>query len=697
MSSVEALLGMLVVLVVPGILVAGLARWPLGSVTTWAGVPVLSVGLIFLLAELMTPIGSLFDVGAFVGLVVLLGTALVVRAWRDRVARLRVTSVAFTAESSGQPCISIGAGPSARVAFAPERRAPACEKRLSQGFLVISILLGLFIWAHGMHGAVVPPKIDSANHGFFVARIVHTGSIDSSKVVVTDPDGASKVADFYPLGMHAAAAIATELARAPVGRVLIDFAVTFAAVVFPLGMFALARFLAPQRVLVAGLTALLAPMLSLYTYPALQIGLLALLVGMAMVPVSVVVVTQSLRVGSAANVWSWLRALVPSALVVVAVTAVHPSEIATLTLLVTLLLVGHTWRSWRAVINVLGRAFALLLIIVVMLSPTISGLVSGSSERSSYDPFANSKRLSVGRAITQTVELTNASETSADRDRARHHLPPVRHAQVLYAILAAVGAAILLWRRRPAFVVAWGIVIALTVIAYSSNGTLSKALTSSWYRQGYRLAMNQAFFVPFFAAIALEVVLMGLAQRLRTRTSLVAAATTISAVAVVAVGIQGYREATATIEYSFGTSQMKMMPAAENAFNWLHTHERPSDTVINDIVDGSSWMYAEANVRPLFAARAGDGNIALALALLTPDVKARNDLFAHADLLGSNPRIDALARHYHARWIYYGTATIFPFAHMLRLTALRQNPHLHEVFRRDGVHVFQIDIPMPSE
>jgi hypothetical protein len=56
------------------------------SVPTWAGVPVLSVGLIFLLAELMTAIGSPFGVPAFVGLVVRLSTALVVRTQRDRTA-----------------------------------------------------------------------------------------------------------------------------------------------------------------------------------------------------------------------------------------------------------------------------------------------------------------------------------------------------------------------------------------------------------------------------------------------------------------------------------------------------------------------------------------------------------------------------------------------------------------------------------
>src|SRR5207253_2530278 len=157
------------------------------------------------------------------------------------------------------------------------------------------------------------------------------------------------------------------------------FTLIFAAVVFPVGMFVLARFLAPQRVLVAGLTAFLTPMLALYTYPAMQLSSLALIVGMAMVPVSAVVVTKSIAIRSIPKVSAWLCSLLPSAVVLFAVITVHTSETTTLMLLVTALLVGHFWRSWRAVINALGPAVALLFIVLVLLLPTIGGVVSGAS------------------------------------------------------------------------------------------------------------------------------------------------------------------------------------------------------------------------------------------------------------------------------------------------------------------------------
>ncbi len=129
--------------------------------------------------------------------------------------------------------------------------------------------------------------------------------------------------------------------------------------------------------------------------------------------------------------------------------------------------------------------------------------------------------------------------------------------------------------------------------------------------------MNQAFFVPFFAAVVFETLLVLLARRLPTRHSLIVATAAISVLAVVALGIQGARDADATNQYIFATRQMRAMPAAESAFNWLSDHARPNDTVVNDptLGDDATWMYADAGVRPLFASRAGDGNIALNLAL----------------------------------------------------------------------------------
>jgi hypothetical protein len=209
--------------------------------------------------------------------------------------------------------------------------------------------------------------------------------------------------------------------------------------------------------------------------------------------------------------------------------------------------------------------------------------------------------------------------------------------------------------------------------------------------------MNQAFFVPFFAAVALEAALVWLRRWLATRHALVTATAVIVAVAALAVGGQGYNQANAALRFSYGGSDTPVTPASESAFSWLREHTGRDDTVINETVDGSTWMYAEAHVIPLIGVQPGGGNIGVGLSLLTPDLRDRNYLIRHFDLLGTDERVDALVRHFHARWIYYGEATFFPyFPHALRLPALLGNPYIREVFRRSRIHVFRIDLPPGS-
>ncbi|HYL52736.1 MAG TPA: DUF6541 family protein [Acidimicrobiia bacterium] len=699
-SALGALVGTAVVLLVPGLLVARLAGLRLSSMGTWALVPALSLGIVFVLAEVTTTLGSHFGVPAFLGLLALLGLFFVVSARRDRLAgRREPQAVSEAIDESGEPEIlsraARGGGNEPGAGDAADTRS-ASAVRLSYALLVIGIGLGVFTWTHGMHGlGLVPPREDSANHGFFVARIIHTGSVAPSKVVVTDAQGTSKVANYYPLGMHASVAIAAKLSGAHVGRLLDVFAVAFTAVVFPVGMYVLARFLAPLRVLVAGFTALLSPVLTLYAYSAIQSGLLALMVSMAIVPISVVIVTQALiRTGRVRLSKHVARQVIPAALTIVALVTVHTSEIVTVAFLVFVLVLSRTGPSRRGVVSVIGRGALVGGVALLLLAPTIAQVGSGITERSQFDVNSFGKPLSTSRAIVRTITLENPSLTTRDMGRISNALPSVRHNQARFALLAAIGAVILLLRRRRAFVIAWGVVIALTVLAYSSNSTLSRAVTFAWYRQGDRLTMNQAFFVPFFAAVALEAAVVAVRRSLATRDALMTATAMVGAAAMVAVGAQGYSQASAALHFSYGRSETPVTPASESAFTWLRRHAGPRDVVVNEFVDGSSWMYAEAHLSPLFAVRAGDGNIAQVFARLTPDLVERSYLLGNLNRVGTDARVDAAMRRLHARWLYFGESTYFPhFPHTLRLSVLRRNPHLHEVWQRDRIHVFRIDLP----
>ena len=85
-------------------------------------------------------------------------------------------------------------------------------------------------------------------------------------MLTSDAGGTHAVANYYPLALHASAAVSTRLVGSDVGRVLVAYIVLFSAVVLPVGMFVLARTLAPTRPLIAGFTALVVPLLMLFPY-----------------------------------------------------------------------------------------------------------------------------------------------------------------------------------------------------------------------------------------------------------------------------------------------------------------------------------------------------------------------------------------------------------------------------------------------
>ena len=96
--------------------------------------------------------------------------------------------------------------------------------------LVVGVLVGLGTWFTGIHSEPsLPPGVDATRHGFMVGRIEHGQSIDVADVVVFDADGKHRSADYYPLAVHASAAVSSRLVGADAGSVLMAFTVFFAA------------------------------------------------------------------------------------------------------------------------------------------------------------------------------------------------------------------------------------------------------------------------------------------------------------------------------------------------------------------------------------------------------------------------------------------------------------------------------------
>jgi len=671
-----AYLGVLLVVTIPGVLVAYVLRLPLGMLLTWAAVPLFSLASVFVLGELTSLTGIPFGVPAFVCLILVLGVAAIVRrVWARESSRNDARDQSGKSTDDG-------------------RR----DEKVAYGLLALGVLIGSFIWLGALRDVpLVLPGGDGTRHGFLVGRIVHGHSIDISNVMVLDADGVHQVSDYFPLGGHASAALATRLPSADAGEVLVALTVVFAAIVLPLGMFVLARYLAPERPLIAGFTSLAVPALTLFPYATVVGGQVFAILSMAMVPAAIVMMARVVLIThpSRKSPLQMLLVITPAALGLLAVMSVHSSELPLVLFLVLLLALERAWleHNLRLLAHALVRGIAVGLLAAALFAPTIGAFVAGASERSSLRALGVPRGTGWTELFGPIVTLRTYFPPSGF-GAALPALPSER--QFLLAALAFVGAAIWLRYRRVAWVVGWVTVIVLSLLASTTDNPLVRGLTFPWYRGSVRLNRNQVFFVPFFAAVVLAIAVPAVARTLRRRSAVVPATFVVAAVFVVFVGIPAYRTSWSFVQSAFSIklatagNQARVDSTSEAAFRWLATHSNGNETVINEpTADGSLWMYAQDGVKPLlgwatppfsFADQSG-----------RRDWENRRDLIREIDEPNLTARVERLIRDYHARWIYFDSRT-FPFAtHELDLDALRNSAHISEVFHRDTVYVFEIN------
>lgn len=669
-----AYVSVLVVLTIPGVLVAYLLRMPFQTLLTWPAVPIFSLASVFVLGELTTLAGVPFGAPAFVLLILALsGAAFLAKRRRPSPPREMLNGASRSSARRGR------------------------DETLAYGLLVVGGLISAFIWWRGLRDVpLVLPGGDGARHAFLVGRILHEQSTDVSKVLVLDADGVHQVVNYFPLGGHASAAIAASLMRAEVGQVLVALTVVFAAFVLPAGMFVLARFLAPQWPLVAGFTALAVPGLTLFPYATIADGKAFALVGMAMVPVSVVLVTRAVLISRLPRRSPAQIVLVhaPAALALVAVMSTHSSELALVAFLVLLVVLERAWleRHLRLLLHALIRSLTVGLLALVLFAPALGTLLAGASERRS------TRALSVPPGTDWTdllgpVVLLRTYLPPGGFAAALPAVPSVR--QFLLAALAFVGAGIWLWYRRAAWVVGWMTVIVLTLFASTTDNPLIRVFTFPWYSGSTRINWNQAFFVPLFAALPLAFAVPVIARVLRRPSAIVGGTLVVVALFTAFVGFPGYRTSWSFLHSAFAVkpttygNQARVDASSEAAFEWLDAHGERNDTVINEPqIDGSLWMYAQRGVKPLMA---WDPPISFASESTAMDWRNRRYLIQHVHELGNDPSVEPLVRRYRARWIYVDDRTFPTGRHELKVDELRSNPHISEVFRRSTVHVFRID------
>jgi hypothetical protein len=633
--------GFALVLVLPGALLLLALRVRLTIVEWLALVPACSLGVVYVLAEFTMLARVPFGPVAFFIMVGALAIAAVVRlrlGWRPPVVDRAEVGDDGT-------------------------RGHRASVLTALGLLLVAVVIGSATWLLPMRGnAVTAPGSDAFVNGFMITRIVQTESISPRDVLVTDASGKDQAKEYYPLSLHSSLALQHRMTGASIGHLLNAVIVLFAALLFPLSLFALTRFLIPEEPLVAGFAAVIGSLVTMFPYETISWGLIPLMAATTLIPITVLLLIRTIY-----NDWSRAAALL-TGLVVAGEFALHNSEVSLIVGLTALSLIFGVKRhvAWRDVVT---RILLIGVVAVILLAPTWLQIMSGGGERDA-DRVSGTVGLSgsVGRLLTLGVSV------------------PQR--QGWLAALAITGIAVLLWRRElTSWIIGAAIVGGLAVLAATSYNPITNALTFPWYRVASRVTYNLVLFVPVFAGALLGFSARWMARHVSAKVVAVPLAAVVVLGFLFPTAAQALRTNRNMVRESY-TDEAPVRGPDVAAFEYIRDHSRPTDSVLSDLyIDGAMWMYPLAGVNPVLGITAEGKH-------LNRSWTDRLYLRDHIVELGENERADEIVRRLKVRFVYFGEQNMKQLGpHWLTLDMLRSAPHLREVFDKDGAHVFEISLP----
>jgi hypothetical protein len=641
-SITAATLGLILVIIIPGVAITWLlAREKVRWWEAAAIAPAVGLGFTYAIAEVTSLVGLRFDLPVFAIASLGLIAAVVGKAVRSR-AR------------------------STRTGFVGPRRS----EYTSIALLGAGIVMGASIWAVGLRGVETPPNFDASHHGLFTAQIDRSGSIDADRVLVSSSNDSEPVSAFYPLALHSAGALVSGPAPTTVADIWLVYAALFAAIGFPIGVFAIARVLFPETPLAAGFAAFLAPTAALFPYKPIAWGGIALIAGMAMMP-GVLVAAARVLVGRVS-----LRQPLYVALALVGLFASHSSEVPLaigLALLVAAMSVralgAGVWIQRVPMNGALIGAFS-----IVLLAPVLVAVFRGGGERVAFDDTALAP---LGSTIRSMIDLTAYNGIAA---------PAI-------VILAAAGAAVALARRAALIWLATGAaVVALYLLSAVSDHALVAGFSFPWYRQPERILYNVVFWLLPFAGYALASATMWVSRRGNTQ-GLTPVAVVGVAILALTVSAPSVRQIPPLVQ-SWGSLFSPVGSPEIAAFEFLEDVTEPGEIVMTDVnADGSLWMYAYSGVEPLFLAAASNLSPDSALA----SFRSHQELAGRLDNYRTDPEVLAELQELGIRYVYYDETGFLNAGRTLDYQVLRSDPAFIPVFEQEAVHVYRIDYDVLAE
>ncbi|CCH27494.1 DUF6541 family protein [Actinosynnema sp. NPDC047251] len=119
----------------------------------------------------------------------------------------------------------------------------------------------------------------------------------------------------------------------------------------------------------------------------------------------------------------------------------------------------------------------------------------------------------------------------------------------------------------------------------------------------------------------------------------------------------------------------------QDAYRWLAQRVRPGERVMNDVTDGSAWMYAVAKVEPVVWSFYG-----------APDGSTESYLVANLRLINVDPKVREGLDRLKVRYVILGKGFVRPWGNRARgLYSLPLVKGFHQVYRTDDATIYEIE------
>lgn len=556
--------------------------------------------------------------------------------------------------------VALAVRPAARVPLTSGLPRPVAASAAA-GSVVCA---ALWITAIGSLTAV-PAHDDGYNHAVMVARVLAVQSLAPAELQLPSPVEES-TAGFYPLALHQQAAMVVQATGVDVGLALTVVTLVPVVLCLPLGMALLTRRLFPGQVLVAAGAPLLVAVQPVLMYSMSWWGGLTMAVGLSVVPALLDVlleVTHALRPAGAAFLATGL----------VGVVGLHTSEVPLLAVVGTTLVLAQPLEGPLQALRrtaVLAVPFVLAAALLVPVLAQLAGVYQHTVTVAPGRVGAVPVLEALGRVLLLQVG----------------HPPAAPAAMGLAAWIGLVYAAVRGGRAPRVWTGLCVVVGVLTFWLWAWPGPVINTLTSVFFSSAPRMTYLLVLLLLPLLTVGLVLPLHRWSRRVTDqslqRPSLRSTAATagvlvlgflfiVTSVSATVSGVRkNYRE------YSLAG------PDERAAFRFLSRQVRSDERVLNQIQDGSPWMYPLEGVQPLIAGKSDTYE--------AQQWAGIRQLLANVGRADREPAVADMLRRHRISFVYVNERVFPGRRRELRLEALKASAAFREVFVAGGAHVFAV-------